>query len=230
MAVEDDAVEVEDLALLKLGAAPDGGERGQMDAARCGPWCAGGGSPGRASSPSRRGGRRLRGSRGLWSLRLFDFFFFAVGAVDNLLDFDFFGDSLGRGQSTAGHVGAEVEAEAGCVAQEAATAKRVRSRSAANAARRGWGWDDDSTHAAGDVGFDLGLNLFQVHRRSSLDPLSGLSGREIGPGGLPHVGVLGGSRSCAPKPGTELAGLGGVEVPWAVSPVSAARRSSPAAS
>ena len=31
MAVEDDAEEVEDLALLELGAAPDGSERGQMD-------------------------------------------------------------------------------------------------------------------------------------------------------------------------------------------------------
>ncbi len=31
MAVEDDAVEVEDFPLLKFGAAPDGSERGQMD-------------------------------------------------------------------------------------------------------------------------------------------------------------------------------------------------------
>ena len=43
MAVEDDAEEIEDLALLELGAAPDGGERGQMDAGRRGLRCAGGG-------------------------------------------------------------------------------------------------------------------------------------------------------------------------------------------
>ena len=45
------------------------------------------------------------------------FFFGTVGAVDDLLDFDLFGDLFG-GPVDAGDVGAVVEAQAGCVAQE----------------------------------------------------------------------------------------------------------------
>ena len=50
VAVEDDAEEVEDLALLELGAAPDRRERGQMDAGVAILRCACGGSAGRCFS------------------------------------------------------------------------------------------------------------------------------------------------------------------------------------
>ena len=151
MAVEDDAVEVEDLAFLELGAAPDGGERGQMDA---------GFAVGGAQADGQRAVLELlreevvddfevAGGGGL--LDLVDFFFLGtVGAVDELLDFDLWWRFL-WGPVDAGDVGAEVEAQVGGVAEEEGDGEGVAGVDQQGVLGRRAGVGDDLQAAAGDV-------------------------------------------------------------------------------
>ncbi len=146
VAVEVDAVEVEDLALLKFGAAPDGGEGGEMrvGVAVCGAEAEGEWAVVEFVRVEVVDDFEVAGGDGL--LDLFDFLFCAVDLFE---DFDFGGDFFG-GPVDAGYVGAEVEAEVGGVAEPGGGGEGVFGVDEERVLRGGAGVEDDLCAAAGE--------------------------------------------------------------------------------
>ncbi len=138
MAVEDDAEEVEDFALLKFGAAPDGGERGQMDLL---------GAVFGAHAQDDGAVLLLHREQVIDDFKIADgvgfpdFFDLFLDAVDELFHFYFFGDFF-SGPVDAGDVGAVVETEMLGVAKKCGDGDGMCGVDQQGMLRpTGWGWE-----------------------------------------------------------------------------------------
>ena len=170
MAVEDDAVEVEGLALLKLRAAPDRGERGNMDLV---------GAVLGAQAQNYRAvlllhreqvvdGFEIAGDFGFSG-----FFDFCLHSVDELLDFHLFGQFRCRASRRRSCWNRNRGAVRGGRGGSVRCRRHVRSRCSRECCAEGLPLGTMVTTAAGNAGFNRRFDLVNRHRRASLTPVIG---------------------------------------------------------